>query len=310
MVNRRDLTSALLVVLVSVWIVDTYPVWIVDIFPRISDGLFFLTLILFLLVSWGKDHRWPSESRLNPKKIDLKFNPGWFVLRFQEFIGFFFRLFGKSGLYFRRMALSKESGLEFHYIEPLNGLDEVAHLELGQVSAVHYWYSTSTTYDTKRRQHTTRRSYHLAIKAGPIIHEIQNPPQKKPESLFGGAVPKKIRKLCDILELKLRKTKPRGTEFWEIYEMNIKKTDNNNGNHETNSVDNWDGPDGTESGPGVPEDWYLTYEGPAPIVEDIYDENYVVDRGNGTVPVDFYIKKWGVPEGFGNTDHEKLWSME
>ena len=76
------------------------------------------------------------------------------------------------------------------------------------------------------------------------------------------------------------------------------------------SKNNWIGPDGTESGPGVPEDWYLTYNGPAPIVEDIYDENYVVDRGNGTVPVNFYIKKWGVPEGFGNTEHEKLWSME
>ena len=76
------------------------------------------------------------------------------------------------------------------------------------------------------------------------------------------------------------------------------------------SKNNWIGPDGTESGPDVPEDWYLTYDGPAPIVEDIYDENYVVDRGNGTVPVDFYIKRWGVPQGFGNTDYEKLWSME
>ena len=93
-------------------------------------------------------------------------------------------------------------------------------------------------------------------------------------------------------------------------EYKIKKTENNNGDHESISKNNWIGPDGTESGPDVPEDWYLTYDGPAPIVEDIYDENYVVDRGNGTVPVDFYIKKWGVPEGFGNTDHEKLWSME
>ena len=68
---------------------------------------------------------------------------------------------------------------------------------------------------------------------------------------------------------------------------------------------NWVGPDGTESGPGVPEDWYLTYDGPAPIVEEIYDENYAVDRGNGAIPVDFYIKKWGVPEGFGKTSNEK-----
>jgi len=85
---------------------------------------------------------------------------------------------------------------------------------------------------------------------------------------------------------------------------------NSDGDHDPISKNNWIGPDGTESGPGVPEDWYLTYDGPAPIVEDIYDENYVVDRGNGTVPVNFYIKKWGIPEGFGKTDHEKKWSMD
>ena len=98
--------------------------------------------------------------------------------------------------------------------------------------------------------------------------------------------------------------------FSNTDESKIKKTENHNGDNESISKNNWIGPDGTESGPDVPEDWYLTYDGPAPIVEDIYDENYVVDRGNGTVPVDFYVKKWGVPEGFGNTDHEKLWSME
>ena len=88
--------------------------------------------------------------------------------------------------------------------------------------------------------------------------------------------------------------------FSNTDESKIKKTENHNGDNESISKNNWIGPDGTESGPDVPEDWYLTYDGPAPIVEDIYDENYVVDRGNGTVPVDFYIKKWGVPEGFGN----------
>ena len=76
------------------------------------------------------------------------------------------------------------------------------------------------------------------------------------------------------------------------------------------SKNNWIGPDGTESGPDVPEDWYLTYDGPAPVVEEIYDENYAVDRGNGTIPIDFYIKTWGVPEGFGKTDHEKKWSID
>ena len=68
---------------------------------------------------------------------------------------------------------------------------------------------------------------------------------------------------------------------------------------------NWVGPDGTESGPSVTENWYLSYDGPAPIVEDIYEENYGVDRGDGAVPIEFYIKKWGIPDGFGKTDYEK-----
>ena len=68
---------------------------------------------------------------------------------------------------------------------------------------------------------------------------------------------------------------------------------------------NWVGPDGTESGPSVPENWYLSYDGPAPIVEDIYEKNYGVDRGGGAIPIDFYINKWGIPDGFGKTDYEK-----
>jgi len=83
-----------------------------------------------------------------------------------------------------------------------------------------------------------------------------------------------------------------------------------NGNQESISKNNWIGPDLIETGPDVPEDWYLTYNGPAPVVEEIYDENYAVDIGNGVVPIHFYIKKWGIPEGFGKTDHEKLWSIE
>ena len=73
----------------------------------------------------------------------------------------------------------------------------------------------------------------------------------------------------------------------------------------TRSSNNWAGPDGTDTGPHVPEDWYVTYDGPAPIVEGIYDQNYGVDRGNGAVPIEFYLKKWGVPKGFGTTDYEK-----
>jgi len=69
--------------------------------------------------------------------------------------------------------------------------------------------------------------------------------------------------------------------------------------------ENWIGPDGIESGPNVPENWYLSYDGPAPLVEEIYGENYGVDRGNGAIPIDFYINKWGFPDGFGKTDYEK-----
>ena len=66
------------------------------------------------------------------------------------------------------------------------------------------------------------------------------------------------------------------------------------------------GADGTETGPDVAEDWYLTYDGPAPIVEDIYEKNYGVDRGNGAIPIDFYVKKWGIPEGFEEKTEEAL----
>jgi len=54
----------------------------------------------------------------------------------------------------------------------------------------------------------------------------------------------------------------------------------------------------------------LTYDGPAPIVEDVYEPNYAVDRGNGAIPITFYINKWGVPDGFGNTELEKSHSSE
>ena len=94
--------------------------------------------------------------------------------------------------------------------------------------------------------------------------------------------------------------------FYQFISQNI-GMDEVSGNETTHnrSSDNWAGPDGTESGPQVAEDWYLTYDGPAPVVEGVYDQNYGVDRGNGAVPIEFYLKKWGVPEGFGKTDYEK-----
>ena len=79
-------------------------------------------------------------------------------------------------------------------------------------------------------------------------------------------------------------------------------------NAEKHKDGNWIGPDGVESGPNVSENWYLTYDGPVPIVEGVYEQNYGVDRGNGAIPIDFYIKKWGIPDGYGNTDYEKEFS--
>ena len=64
------------------------------------------------------------------------------------------------------------------------------------------------------------------------------------------------------------------------------------------------GADNTETGPDVPEDWYLNYEGPAPVVEGIYEQNYGVDIGNGAIPIDFYVKKWGIPKGFEEETEE------
>ena len=93
-------------------------------------------------------------------------------------------------------------------------------------------------------------------------------------------------------------------------ENNTIDGDRGNRNKKLSSKNNWIGPDGTESGPDVPEDWYLTYDGPKPIVEEIYEPNYSVDRGNGAIPIAFYINKWGIPDGFGDTELEKSLSSE
>ena len=84
----------------------------------------------------------------------------------------------------------------------------------------------------------------------------------------------------------------------------MEESDTNEAKDKTLSGENWMGPDGTESGPDVPEDWYLSYGGPAPVVYDIYGENYGVDRGNGIMPIQFYVKKWGIPKGFEEKTEE------
>ena len=90
--------------------------------------------------------------------------------------------------------------------------------------------------------------------------------------------------------------------FGKAAKLNIEKNATDN----AISGDDWIGPDNTPSGPGIPEDWYLSYDGPAPIVEGINEQNYVIDRGNGVIPIDFYVKKWGVPKGFEEKTEEAL----
>ena len=56
------------------------------------------------------------------------------------------------------------------------------------------------------------------------------------------------------------------------------------------------------------DDWYVSHEwenGGAPEVVGIYEENYGVNIGDGAIPIEFYIRKWGAPDGYGATDYEK-----
>ena len=148
---------------------------------------------------------------MDPEKIDLNFEVPWSSRRLSEFGGFFSGLSGKSSMYLTRMVVSKEAGLEFHYKETLNGLDEVVHLELGQVSAVHHW--------TKRIRNEDGPDTTLdffAIIADSVVHKLPKLEEPQPwEPDWDADVPEKIRKLCDILELSLNKTKPWQPDFLE-----------------------------------------------------------------------------------------------
>tara|TARA_Y100001935_G_scaffold252913_1_gene257838 strand:+ start:344 stop:1042 length:699 start_codon:yes stop_codon:yes gene_type:complete len=154
---------------------------------------------------------------LDPEKIDLKFEVAWSNRRLSEFGGFLSGLSGKSSMYLTRMVVSKESGLELHYKETLNGLDEVVHLELGQVSAVHHW---TRRFRNEDGPDTTHDSF--AIIADSVIHKLPKLEEPQPwEPDWDADVPEKIRKLCDILELSLKETKPWGTDFLEMSKKEI-----------------------------------------------------------------------------------------
>ena len=212
MVNRRDLAAALLVVLAWLCI----ELWRDA--DDLSNDLCALTLLLLFLVflmsyrrSSSSDILWPSESRLDPEKIDLKFEVPWSNRRLSEFGGFLSGLSGKSSMYLTRMVVSKEAGLEFHYKETLNGLDEVVHLELGQVSAVHHW-----TRKFRNPDGPDTTDDFFAIISDSVVHKLPKLEEPQPwEPDWDADVPEKIRKLCDILELSLKKTKPWEPDFLE-----------------------------------------------------------------------------------------------
>ena len=211
MVNRRDVASALLVVFAWAWI----EFWLRR-NADFSNDLCALTLLLLSLVflmsyrrSSRSDILWPSGSRLAPEKIDLKFEVPWSSRRLSEFGGFLSGLSGKSSMYLTRMVVSKEAGLEFHYKETLNGLDEVVHLELGQVSAVHHW---TRKFRNPDGPDTTEDFF--AIISDSVVHKLPKLEEPQPwEPDWDADVPEKIRKLCDILELNLKKGKPWGPDF-------------------------------------------------------------------------------------------------
>ena len=211
MVNRRDVASALLVVFAWAWI----EFWLRR-NADFSNDLCALTLLLLSLVflmsyrrSSRSDILWPSGSRLDPEKIDLKFEVPWSNRRLPEFGGLLSGLSGKSNMYLTRMVVSKEAGLELHYKETLNGLDEVVHLELGQVSAVHHWTKRIRNEDGPDTTHDF-----FAIIADSVIHKLPKLEEPQPwEPDWDADVPEKIRKLCDILELTLKKGKPWGPDF-------------------------------------------------------------------------------------------------
>ena len=213
MVNRRDVASALLVVFAWAWI----EFWLRR-NADFSNDLCALTLLLLSLVflmsyrrSSRSDILWPSGSRLDPEKIDLKFEVPWSNRRLSEVGGFLSGLSGKSSMYLTRMVVSKEAGLEFHYKETLNGLDEVVHLELGQVSAVHHW---TRKFRNPDGPDTTEDFF--AIISDSVVHKLPKLEEPQPwEPDWDADVPEKIRKLCDILELTLKKGKPWEPDFLE-----------------------------------------------------------------------------------------------
>ena len=66
--------------------------------------------------------------------------------------------------------------------------------------------------------------------------------------------------------------------------------------------------EGVEVSSEYGDDWYVTHEwenGNAPEVVGIYHENYGVNIGDGAIPIEFYIRRWGAPDGYGVTDYEK-----
>ena len=139
---------------------------------------------------------WFIESRLNPKKIDLEISLGWLSSKLTSFAySIKSKMVGASLRYAKRVLVSKEDGLEIHYRDVQSGLDEIVYFQSNHISAVHRWTSMSKTSEGNE---STSTEY--AIVANSVIHNI--PGSKK-----------KIRQLCEILELDLQTKAPNFNEL-------------------------------------------------------------------------------------------------
>ena len=144
---------------------------------------------------------WLPKSRLNEEDIDLEISLGWLSTKFTEFSVFILsKMAGGSIRYAKRVLVSKENGVEIHYKDVQSGLEEIVYFQSNHISAAHFWISKTGNSDGSED-----RSTNFAIVANSVIHKI--PGSKK-----------KMRQLCEILELDLQTVPP---NFKELQNYNL-----------------------------------------------------------------------------------------
>ena len=144
---------------------------------------------------------WLPKSRLNADDIDLEISLGWLTSKLTAFAySIMSKMAGGSLRYAKRVLVSKEDGVEIHYKDAQSGLEEIVYFQSNHISAVHRW-----TSKTKTSEGNESTSTEYAIVANSVIHKI--PGSKK-----------KMRQLCEILELDLQTVPP---NFKELQNYNL-----------------------------------------------------------------------------------------